>query len=360
METINNQLFRHLWKSYTARIAALWLAFWILVILLGYLVIPDSTQDANSQLPEYAKAPPCFSGNVLIISQQNSSECASHWYDFWFGKPAHCERIFSFKEGSLSIQQEFIHFTSHSGLVRSISFDPKQSTVKHYRHTFWLGSDVLGRDVLSRLFLGARISLSVGFWAVLISLMIGVPVGLAAGYFGGILDKTLMGMVSILWAIPTLMLAMSLAFVLGKGYWQMSFSIGLTAWVEIARIVRSQTLVIRSYDYVVAGKVLSFSHFRIFFRHILPNIWGTILILAAGNFSTAILMEAGLSFLGMGIQPPTPSWGAMIYEGYAYLTLLQGKWLAIIPGCVLMANIIAFTVLGNELRDFMNPQKRPL
>jgi peptide/nickel transport system permease protein len=222
--------------------------------------------------------------------------------------------------------------------------------------TFWLGTDRYGRDVLTLLMLGTRISLAVGFIAVFIALLIGVLVGATAGYYGGRVDAALTWLINVIWSIPTLLLVIAISFALGKGFWQIFVAIGLTMWVDIARVVRGQTLALKQQDFVEAGRALGFSNFRIIFKHILPNILGTLVVLSAANFSSAILMEAGLSFLGMGVQPPVPSWGMMMKENYAYI-VLDKAYLAIAPGIAIMLLVLAFMLMGSALRNAMEVRR---
>ena len=178
--------------------------------------------------------------------------------------------------------------------------------------------DRYGRDLLSRLLIGTRISFSIGFVAVFISLFIGIFIGAIGGYFGGKLDALIMWIINITWSIPTLLLVIAITLALGKGVWQVFIAVGLTMWVEVARVVRGQVITMKQQQYVEAAKALGFSDFRIIFRHILPNIMAPIIVISAANFAGAILIESGLSFLGIGAQPPTPSWGAMIKNCLLY------------------------------------------
>jgi len=215
---------------------------------------------------------------------------------------------------------------------------------------YWFGTDLFGRDFLSRILYGTRISLSVGFIAVFISLIIGISLGLFAGYFRGLIDDVIMWFVNVIWSIPTLLMVIAITLALGKGFWQIFIAVGLTMWVEVARIIRGQVLVIRELDFVEAGKALAFSNFRIMFRHIFPNVIGPLIVISAANFSAAILIEAGLSFLGIGAQPPIPTWGGMIKEHYPYI-IMDKSFLAVIPGLAIVSLVLSFMLLGNGLRD---------
>ena len=219
--------------------------------------------------------------------------------------------------------------------------------------TFLLGTDRYGRDLLSQLIIGTRVSLSVGFISVLISLVIGILLGALAGFFKGWVDNLIVWFINVVWSIPTLLLVIAITFALGKGFWQVFIAVGLTMWVDVARVVRGQILSIREKEFVEAGRALGFRNSRIIFRHILPNVMGPVIVISAANFASAILIEAGLSFLGIGVQPPMPSWGTMIKEHYAYI-ILNSAHLAILPGIAIMLMVLAFMLIGNGLRDALD------
>ena len=221
------------------------------------------------------------------------------------------------------------------------------------RVTFPLGTDCYGRDMMSRLILGARVSMLVGIIAVIISLLIGITLGAIAGYFGGRVDSLIQWFINVIWAIPTILLVIAVSIALGKGFMQVFIAVGLTMWVEVARLVRGQVLSLRQMEFVEASKALGFSHWRSIFVHILPNISGPLAVVAASNFASAILIEAGLSFIGFGVQPPTASWGTMIKDHYGYI-ILDNAYLAILPGLAIVSVVLAFIMLGNGLRDAMD------
>jgi len=247
-------------------------------------------------------------------------------------------------------------FISRDGkLVKTTSEELRNRIVKENvsKKTFYLGTDRFGRDVLSQLILGARISLSVGFISVAISLLIGIFLGAIAGYFGGRTDALISWLINVVWAVPTLLLVIAITFALGKGFWQVFIAVGLTMWVEVARVVRGQFLSLREKEFVEAARALGYRNFRIIFRHILPNAMAPVIVISAANFASAILLEAGLSFLGIGVQPPMPSWGSMIKENYPYI-ILDYAYLAILPGLAIMFVVLAFMLVGNGLRDALD------
>ena len=215
--------------------------------------------------------------------------------------------------------------------------------------TYQLGSDRYGRDYLSRLMAGSAISLSVAGVAVLISLVIGLFLGALSGFKGGITDTVISWFLQVVWTVPTILMVLAITLAFGKGFWQVFVAIGLTMWVEVARIVRGQFISMRELEFVKAAKALGLSDMRIMFRHMLPNALGPIIVVTAANFAAAILIESGLSFLGVGAQIPIPTWGNIIKEHYHLLTS-DLAWLAIIPGALIASLVLAFTWLGDGLR----------
>jgi peptide/nickel transport system permease protein len=221
---------------------------------------------------------------------------------------------------------------------------------------FPLGADEFGRDLLSRIIYGSRISLEVSILVTSISAITGVTLGALSGYFEGILDTIVQGAVDISWAFPTVLLAIFLVAILGPGLVSVMISVGLGYWGGFARVVRGQVLSLREREYVVASKALGANNFRVMFRHILPNCIAPVIVMATLMMADAILIEATLSFLGMGAQPPIPSWGSILAGGRQYLRL--APWVMIYPGLAIMLTVFGFNLLGDGLRDVLDPRLR--
>jgi len=228
-------------------------------------------------------------------------------------------------------------------------------TDRRGQNTFVMGTDGLGRDVLSRLLYGARVSLTVGFVAVLVGGSIGTFLGLIAGYFGGWFDALIMSLADIQLAFPFILLAIMFLLVLGPGVMNLILALGLGQWVTYARIARGQTISQREKEYVEAAKALGQGHAGILVTGILPNILAPLIIIASFNVASVILAEAALSFLGLGVPPTVPSWGGMLAESRDQL-LAGHWWLAVFPGAAIMLTVLSFNILGDWLRDFLDPR----
>ncbi|SAI39355.1 ABC-transport protein%2C inner membrane protein [Bordetella ansorpii] len=237
--------------------------------------------------------------------------------------------------------------------------DPFQTSFMTIRKapsaSFWLGTDELGRDIYSRLMFGARASLMAGLVSVVIALIVGVPFGLAAGYFGGWTDSIISRCTEALLAIPFLILAIALAAFLGPSLINAMIAIGVSAAPKFIRITRGQVLAVKSEDYVQSARALGASDLRIIGRHVFPNVMPPLIVQATITIATAIIAEASLSFLGLGLQPPNPSWGSMLNTAKNFMT--QAPWMSIFPGSAIFLAVLGFNLLGDGLRDALDPRQ---
>ncbi len=220
----------------------------------------------------------------------------------------------------------------------------------------WLGTDQIGRDLLSRMIYGGRVSLLIGVAAVIVSSTIGVLLGLAAGYFGAKTDWIIMTLVNVMLTFPFVLLALAVIAVLGPSLVNMVIVLGVADWPLYARVIRAETLAIRERDFVTAGRALGMSHLRIIFRQILPNLVSVIVVIATLQVARVIILESFLSFLGLGVQPPTPAWGNMLGEGRVYM--LNSWWIAAFPGAAIFITTLVINLMGNALRDWLDPHMK--
>lgn len=337
---------RRLRKNKGALFGIVIISLAVLVAVFAYLVAPDGTPNANQMTVEIGGQKPGYSQQFVQIPRERNIGHTSFFDRLISGAEEKFQYIpvsgYRQKGDSLIIQQYI-----DEGISERVAVAGKHPIVTK---TYHLGTDRYGRDILSRLIVGVRVSLGVGLVTVLISLSIGVCLGALAGYFRGRTDDAIMWFINVIWSIPTLLLVFAITLVLGKGFWQVFVAIGLTMWVSVARIIRGQVLSVRELEYVEAARALGYSHSRIIVRHVLPNVLGPVMVVAASNFASAIVIEAGLSFLGVGVQPPQPSWGLMIKENYNFI-ITHNPMLALAPGFAIMLLVLAFNMLGNGLRD---------
>ena len=400
ISTESNSLSALTWKRFKRNKLAMFglgiIIFCALISILGYVITPDETPYANDQKPELHILQPGFQVKMLLVKRNEKPVPVSFFEKMLFGEKSsftsYSSFAYHFKSDSIYVEEFTGNSPNKGEMLRfniaqvvyaiepgtKITYDTIKKECQFYlfnqnrlsheslgdlrskisanhlvNKTFVLGTDLLGRDLLSRLMIGTRISLTVGLISVIISIFIGILLGSLAGYFRGLVDDLIMWLINVVWSIPTLLLVIAITLVLGKGVTQVFIAVGLTMWVEVARIVRGQVMSIREKEFVEAGRALGYQNSRIIFRHILPNVLGPVVVIAAGNFASAILMEAGLSFLGLGAQPPIPSWGEMTNAHHGYI-LMDKAYLAFIPGMAIMLLVLAFMLVGNGLRDAMD------
>lgn len=372
--SLNAKAWKRLKRNKSAMFGLSIIILSVFLSILAYVVSPDNSPSGNEQILELETHEPGFKIQIL---KDNKDEFEVN--GFLDGL------INGFKKGykpipitEYRIVGDTLFYTEYRGKVFQPDFkkislndvlgaeNASKSTVEKKElveknqidtRTFVLGTDKFGRDILSRLLIGVRVSLSVGLISVIISLLIGVVLGALAGYFKGWVDEGIMWVINVFWSIPTLLLAMGLYISAGsliENKLVMIFiAVGLTMWVETARIVRGQVLGIRELEFVTAARSLGYRNTRIIFMHILPNILGPIIVVACANFASAILVESGLSYIGLGIQPPAPSWGSMLNE-YKDFIDTNKAYLALFPGLAIMLLVLAFNLVGNGLRDALD------
>ena len=308
--------------SLITKLSLLIIFTYALLSIFGFAIISDKSKFANDMNLQIATLKPLSKLDFILIDDK---------------------KIY-IKEGSILINKKNGDLISFEKFGNNEKFTLSSGLgLENIQSQFFLmGTDKFGRDFFSRIIYGMKVSLTIGFLSVLISLAIGIFLGSISGFYGGNIDKAIMWLINVTWSIPTLLLVIAI-----------SLAIGLTMWVDVARIVRGQFMSLKEKEFVEAGEVLGYKSSRLIVKHILPNILSTILVISTANFSSAILLESGLSFLGLGAQPPVPTWGSMLRDHY-YFIFMDKSYLAIIPGLFIMTLVLSFINLGNGLRDLLD------
>ena len=352
-----DNFFKKLKRNKPASVSLYIITAAFLMAVFAYFIAPEHSPNANRMIPEIGSMKPGFTIQLLQVKRIGQTPNASFFDRLLNGKEDANTFIpitsFVIKGDSIFFQKYIDEGITEPG-VMLLSLTATEPVIKQ---TYYAGTDKFGRDMLSRLIIGVRVSLGVGMIAVLLSLTIGILLGALAGFYRGWIDECIMWFINVIWSIPTLLLVFAITLVLGKGFWQVFIAVGLTMWVNVARLVRGQVMAIKNREFIEAAQVLGYSNTRTIFLHILPNIIGPVLVIAASNFASAIVIEAGLSFLGVGVQPPQPSWGLMIKENYNFI-ITHNPALALAPGIAIMILVLAFNLLGNGLRDAFNVREK--
>ena len=348
MELLKNIL-NFFMKDVTSLLCLLIITIFFLTAIFAYQIMPDKTLLANNIQLAIAKKKPGFTCDYILvndkkITNKNTLNIKSDYNEIFIKD----SKIINDTVYYVPISKSGFNFEKIS--INDIVTSSENKIINTKK--FILGTDRYGRDLLSRIILGTRVSFSVGFIAVFMSLIIGVSLGLIAGYYRGVPDQFISWLINVIWSIPTLLLVIAISVVLGKGFWQVFIAVGLTMWVEVARVTRGEVLKIVQMPYIEAVKSLGLSDFRIMIRHVLPNILNPLIVISAANFSTSILLESGLSFLGIGVQPPTPSWGMIIKNHYGFI-IVEKAYLTLYPGICIIALVLSFMLLSNRLRDLL-------
>jgi peptide/nickel transport system permease protein len=390
----NKKALRRFMKNRVAVAGLLVIVLSLLMAIFAYALAPDHTHNADEQVLQLKMQSPGFSIDMLKIKRDKPEQHQNFFQILFDGTNSQYDwvpitsyhvvgrdvvaNVYRGKSNTAeekrwplvdvlfarSLTKDSVAYTGNtvsyfnldnqyvSTTLEAMKAELKQKNIVH--KTFLLGTDKFGRDILSRMILGVRVSLTVGLVSALISMFIGLILGSLAGFFGGKVDDVVMWFITVFWSIPTFLLALGLALsVEGSKYLMIYVAVGLTMWVEMARMVRQQIMSIRKKEYIEAAESLGYSHLRTIVVHILPNIIGPVIVVMASDFAGAILIEAGLSFLGLGVQPPKPSWGQMLNEYRDFLDT-DKAYLTIIPGLAIMLMVLAFNLIGNGLRDAMD------
>jgi ABC-type dipeptide/oligopeptide/nickel transport system permease subunit len=356
-QSFQSAAWKRLKKNRGAVFGLIVIALAVVTSIFAYFIAPDSSPYANRIILEIGGENPGYKQDFIKVKKDKDVGTTSFFTQLVSGKEDkyyYVPIISHEQKGDSTIVQKYID----DGVTERLAYHSSQiAAVPVVTKFFMAGTDKYGRDILSRIIVGTRVSLSVGLITVIISLSIGLILGSLAGFYRGKTDDAIMWFINVIWSIPTLLLVFAITLALGKGFWQVFIAVGLTMWVNVARLVRGQVLGIRELEYIEATRALGFSNFRTIVRHIWPNIMGPVMVIAASNFAAAIVIEAGLSFLGVGVQPPMPSWGLMIKENYNFI-ITQNPMLALAPGFAIMLLVLAFNLLGNGLRDALNVKGR--
>lgn len=317
---------------------------WIIICLVIIAIFAPlfAPMNPTTQILEYSTKPSFFRGNVLYKIN-----------------PVHPEQPSVIAIQSYQLLGDSLRYTdelSRSFTVHTSVLAGKSEKEWHGSPLYILGSDMYGRDILSRLIYGARVALMVALIAESISIVIGILLGALAGFFRGWVDDLIMWLTNVTWSVPTILLVIAFSVILGNGLWQTFVAIGISGWVDITRVVRGQFFSLREVEYVEATRALGFGTFRTIFRHMLPNTLGPVMVVATAGFATAIIFEASLSFIGLGVQPPNPSWGSMINDGRGFM--FAGTALELVTySCLALAiTVYAFNLFGDGLRDAVDPK----
>ncbi|GAB4123475.1 MAG: hypothetical protein OHK0045_16110 [Raineya sp.] len=396
---------KRFFSNYAAVAGLVVVIFAVFVAILSYLIMPDQTPDGDDGSVYIQTQPPGFQVTLLKKHKNIPIEHPNFFEKMFLGDPSeytiipirrytideknlwvHYEDIKGKKdkvnllaaikslyvgevkniqgaegmtEKPYRLEGEKVIFINYKGEIETTTISDLVQEFMHKNienRTYWLGTDRQGRDMLSRLILGTRISLGIGLVAIFISVIVGVTLGSLAGFFGGKVDYLITWFMTVVWSIPQIMLVIAISLALGRGVWVAFIAVGLTTWVDIARLVRGEIMAIKEKQYIEASRALGLSNFKIVFKHILPNLFGPLIVVISSNFASAILTEAGLSFLGLGAQPPTPSWGMMVYEGKNYIGSASGFHMIFYPSLAICVMVLAFNLLGNGLRDAYDPK----
>ncbi|MBF25072.1 MAG: peptide transporter [Flavobacteriales bacterium] len=352
--SLNKIALNKLLSNKLACLALLVIIFFFFISIFAYQITPDKTPFANSIELSIAKKNPCFEVDYILLKSLNKYKRIKK-NSFFLGNTKKYDELL-IKDYKLLNDTLYYHLYSNPLEKKAISTSNlKCNNDGSYVKTrkFLLGTDKYGRDLLSRVILGTRVSFSVGFISVFISIFIGLILGLLSGYYRGKVDIFICWLINVVWSIPTLMLVIAISLVLGKGFWQVFVAVGLTMWVEVARVTRGEVLKVSRLPYIESVKSFGLSDFKIMFKHILPNIINPIIIISAANFATSVLLESGLSFLGIGVQPPVPSWGMIIRNHYGFI-VMEKIYLSLVPGLCIVFLVLAFMILANSLRDILD------